>query len=296
MFENAVERAQLFTRPIHSVLRNFGSSTLQPINATLFFVNAEGWALTCRHVADNLLAEAALDQRNLDFQTELTKKPAKTQPGQWKREVERKFSLNKEATWEIRNQLGDCVVAGTGQYQVVKHPTYDIALIKFSDPLSPTIANFPLFPSDSESLKVGRTLCRLGFPFPEFTNYSLDTTTDRVTWNSTGSSASPFFANDGMVTRFAADANGICELELSTPGIKGQSGGPVFDQNGVVWGIQHATVFLDLDFDVKDFKVYRNGIEKTINAHSMLNLGRAVHSKIVTEFMKSNGVSFQKST
>lgn len=296
MYESAVESAQSFTRPIHSVLRNYGSTILVPINATLFFVNAEGWALTCGHVADNLLAEAALDARNIDFESELKNRPAKIQPGQWKKELERKYHLNKETTWEIRNAICDSVIGDSLQYKIIKHPKYDFALLKFNAPLSPTISRFPVFPINTSRAKIGKSLCRLGFPFPEFSNYSLDANTNKIAWNNTGNAASPFFASDGIITRFGADSGTICELELSSPGLKGQSGGPVFDKDGIIWGLQSSTIILDLDFDVKDYKVFRNGLERKIDVHSMLNLGRAIHINVIIEFMKTNNVSFQTCT
>lgn len=45
-----------FTRPIHTIVRYFGSTDVHPGAATLFFINSDGWALTCRHVAEHLIA------------------------------------------------------------------------------------------------------------------------------------------------------------------------------------------------------------------------------------------------
>jgi hypothetical protein len=35
-------------------------------------------------------------------------------------------------------------------------------------------------------------------------------------------------------------------IETSTPGLRGQSGGPLFDAKGEIWGIQSRTNFLEL--------------------------------------------------
>jgi len=51
MFVSAIEPAAEFTRPVHIILRYFGTTEVQPAAATLFFANSEDWALTCRHVA-----------------------------------------------------------------------------------------------------------------------------------------------------------------------------------------------------------------------------------------------------
>ena len=59
MFVDAIEKAAAFTRAIHMISRNYGSDGIQPHAATLFFVNAEGWALTCAHVARQSLNDTS---------------------------------------------------------------------------------------------------------------------------------------------------------------------------------------------------------------------------------------------
>ncbi len=45
MFVNAIERVDKFTRPIHSILRNYGSTDIIPCASTMFFINDEGYAI-----------------------------------------------------------------------------------------------------------------------------------------------------------------------------------------------------------------------------------------------------------
>jgi ABC-type molybdate transport system ATPase subunit len=80
---------------------------------------------------------------------------------------------------------------------------------------------------------------------------------------------------------------------MSTPGLKGQSGGPAFDIEGRVWGIQSATNHLDLDFDV-DQEVIRGGHTKRVKDSAFLHVGHCVHVEIVKTFMKENNVQFQE--
>ena len=54
MFVSAIDSAARFTRPLHTITRMWGETTVIPRAATLFFVNADGWALTCKHVASQL--------------------------------------------------------------------------------------------------------------------------------------------------------------------------------------------------------------------------------------------------
>jgi len=72
-------------------------------------------------------------------------------------------------------------------------------------------------------------------PFPEFTNYGYDPISDTIVWTESGQESSPRFPIDGMLTRHVGDTSGkIIAFELSTPGIRGQSGGTAFDTEGRV--------------------------------------------------------------
>ena len=54
MFVNAIEEVGRFTRPIHTITRNYNETVVSPGAATLFFVNELGVAITCRHVMEVL--------------------------------------------------------------------------------------------------------------------------------------------------------------------------------------------------------------------------------------------------
>src|SRR5882672_1473622 len=97
-----------------------------------------------------------------------------------------------------------------------------------------------------------------------------------------------------MVTRLVGkDAQSIVGFELSTPGLRGQSGGPVFDTSGVIWGIQSRTHHLDLDFDVNQ-EVYRNGVKKKVKDSAFFHVGVCVHVDIMKSFMRTHAVNFQE--
>ena len=97
---------------------------------------------------------------------------------------------------------------------------------------------FPIFPSETSNLQPGRFLCRLGFPFPEFKNFEYDKDNDQIIWTNIGRELTPRFPIEGMLTRFVLDnENNRIGFELSTPGLRGQSGGPAFDTDGKVWGM-----------------------------------------------------------
>ena len=89
----------------------------------------------------------------------------------------------------------------------------------------------------------------------------------------------PLFVNEALVSRFAVLQSGGMWIETSSPGLRGQSGGPLVDVNGNVCGIQVNTYHYPLDFQ---------GIARD----QFLNVGRAVHVESVTAFLKSEKINF----
>lgn len=97
-----------------------------------------------------------------------------------------------------------------------------------------------------------------------------------------------------MVTRRLLDTDGnVFGFEMSTPGLRGQSGGPAFDAEGKIWGMQFATKHLDLNFDV-DQQVLRQGMEKRVTDSAFLHVGACIHVDILKSFMKDNSIQFSE--
>ena len=105
MFVRAIEIATGFTRAIHSISRNYGSNIIQRGAATLFFVNSEGWALTCRHVAEQLAAADQLVAKRQAFKDELALRRGKMKEKQLLRELEQKYGYSKDTTLELYKSL-----------------------------------------------------------------------------------------------------------------------------------------------------------------------------------------------
>ena len=291
MFAEAIEKAAEYTKAIHSIGRNYGSTVIQPGTATLFFINSDGWALTCGHVAGQFAIAEALQRKAQDFANELSARRGSIKQNKLVKELEKKYGYSKNALYELHNRFMNCF-EGDCQIHITKHREIDIALIKIDGFTRLLCDEFPIFPSDTSSIQQGKFLCRLGFPFPEFTNFEYDKDNDRLIWTDTGRKATPRFPIEGMVTRFVQDDQGNrFAFELSTPGLRGQSGGPAFDIEGKVWGMQFQTAHLDLDFDV-DQEVMRKGSKKRVTDSAFLHVGRCIHVDVLKSFMKDNNVHF----
>ncbi|TDQ16273.1 trypsin-like peptidase [Algoriphagus boseongensis] len=288
MFVEAILSVAQFTRSIHSISRNFGSQRVERGAATLFFINEEGWALTCKHVAE-WIAQADTINRRLDqYQREsrgLSASLSKT--------IAKKLGIKDTQTAEMRITFVDCVDRITN-IRFHNHPEYDLALVKIEGFEKMAVNKFPVFVENDQEVQPGQMLCRLGFPFPEFSNFQLNLEKDQLEWTQTGQPRSPRFPIEGMVTRFLGDQNGrIYGIEMSTPGLRGQSGGPLFDTQGRVAGMQSRTKHLHLGFDIEEKEIIAHGKAKKINDYAFIHLGECIHSSVIKEFMTQHGVKFQ---
>lgn len=288
MFVKAIQDVAEFTRAIHSISRNFGSQKVERGAATLFFVNEEGWALTCKHVAQWIAQADIINKKFHQYQLEsrgLSVQSSKT--------VARNLGLDETKMAEMRITFVDCVDK-ISAIRFVNHPEYDLALVKIDGFEKLGVSTFPKFLEDDQAVQPGQMFCRLGFPFPEFTNFKLNTEKNQLEWIQNGQVLSPRFPLEGMVTRFLGDQKRkIHGIEMSTPGLRGQSGGPMFDMEGTIVGMQSRTKHLHLGFDIEDKEIMAHGRLKKVNDYAFIHLGECVHVSIMKEFMTQQGVKFQ---
>ena len=289
MFEKAILETAGFTRAIHSISRNFGSSQIQRGSATLFFVNNEGYALTCKHVAQWL---SHADQINQKYNSFL--RQSKELSGGQRSVLAKKLGLKPETTSEMRITFVDCVDQ-IKNMKFILHPVYDLALIKFEGFEKTLFPNVAKFKKDHADIQPGAMLCRLGFPFPEFSNFHLNTQNQCLEWTNSGNKRSPRFPIEGMLTRFLGDKNGkVYGMEMSTPGLRGQSGGPLFDASGKVCGMQSRTKHLHLGFDIEEKAIIAHGKAKKVNDYAFIHLGECIHVSVIKDFMRTSQVSFEE--
>lgn len=297
MFVNSIEKATNYTRPIRSITRIFGSDEVMSGCATCIIVNDEGWVLTCKHVMEVFRHAESINNKYLQFKTEVAALPSMSDCKRRRAiaALEQKYCYSKSnpCTIQIKYTF-DNIVDKSSSISVVECGYADLALVKFTGFNHVLCNTYPVFKDNSTELKQGLSLCRLGFPYPEFTNFQYNAHTDGIEWTNTGKAGSPLFPIDGILTRHVADANGqIVGLELSTPGLKGQSGGPLFDKDGVVCGLQSSTGSLPLGFDQVNREIMVDGKKKKVSNYPFLHLGICVHVDIIKKFMDENGVKYR---
>jgi hypothetical protein len=149
---------------------------------------------------------------------------------------------------------------------------------------------YPQFADPALALDPGTSLCRLGFPFHEI-SATFDESSNMFRL-ADGVLPMPRFPNDGIHTRVQIRVDPQSKrsakfIETSTPGLRGQSGGPLFDTAGRVWGIQSSTQHLSLGFA----PAVKIGNKETVE-HQFMHVGLATHVEDVSAFMLEHGISF----
>jgi len=291
MFADAIEKVAQFTRPVHTIMRLYNNNQIIPAAATLFFVNKSGYAITCKHVVDLIGSSQQINDNYQLFRNERNNIP---QDGKLKpalKGLELKYKYSDDNIIQIKNNFVDCIDL-LKDLTFITHPTLDLAIIKFNGFENIRYQDCAHFIKNTSDIRQGTFLCRLGFPFPEFNNYTYNAQSDDIEWTQTGNQHSPRFPIEGMVTRFLADTQGLYGIELSTPGLRGQSGGPLFDEKGRICGMQFSTKHLHLGFDLEGKEILVNNKSRTISDYSFLHLGQCIHADTIKSFLKLHHIDF----
>lgn len=267
MFAEAIQNASQFTFP-YVGLRLLDDGTVNCVVASFVVVNAEGWIVTSAHVIEEIIASGGM---KVDDGPQPDKMPGLARSSE---------------IWALPgfDSLRPRIVTG----HVNKRA--DIAIGRLEPFDGARVAEYPVLRDTSfDPVRQGESVCRLGFPFHGFSaDFDNDTGVFRL---DASSFPAPQFALDGIVARFNKRmSNGGFGLfiETSTPGLKGQSGGPLLDKSGRVTGIQSHTAHYDLGFDAR----YERSDGETIVERQFLNVGYATHVDEVIRMLDGNGVTF----
>jgi len=296
MFIKAIETIQKFTRPIHTIVRYYGNDFATPWSGTFFFVNDEGIAITCAHIANNIINTDAINQRYHLIKSETDSFGTKTD-GKYRKQIaalEAKYKLVRQETIiQIKNTIMDSFDSITS-IDCIIHPSLDLAILKFRGFSKILYSTHAVFLRNSGDVKQGKYLCRYGYPFPEYNNFQYNPAKDDIEYTASGTAATPPFPLDGIVTRHLGNGKEIFGIEMSTPGLKGQSGGPLFDTDGIIYGMQYATNHLHLGFDMKKKEIVSEGKTITVTNQPFLHVGHCIHVDRIKEFLKLHDINFQE--
>jgi hypothetical protein len=297
MFRQAYAIAAKFTWPV-VISRVTISGQCSSAIGTITVINDEGWFLTAAHILrmiDELgsdEAQTAAHEQQIDAITNDPSLDRATRRARLARLGKRKPDATKRASaWWGRDEPR--IVHGEGIEGV------DIGVGRLQ-PFDPAwVDTYPVIKDPNKDFQPGVSLCRLGFPFHSIT--PLYDENARSFQLPAGSVPIPLFPIEGILTRIAvliaphqAPATmppfPLLQIETSSPGLRGQSGGPIFDTQGTVWGIQSATRPIPLGFDPE--VPGTNGKRKE---HQFLNVGLGVHPVTIMGLLRQLNVRFQVS-
>ncbi len=290
MFAAALKRVEKYTLPV-VVLQRFFDGSVASNCGSCIVVNPEGWVLTAFHIVQQMIL-AAQHRTELD-QYDRDRQAIESTPLRNKEKEKQIRRLVRNPKW-ITNQA---VIWGglTGQVnQFHCNPIADIAIGKIDPFDSKSIEDYPTFQNPAEEMPVGTSLCRLGFPFHNI-GATYDPATDQFTL-APDVYPVPRFPNDGIHTRLvimkSPDGKEQAKfLETSTPGLRGQSGGPIFDTQGHIWAMQSQTNSLPLGFA----PTVKQG-NKEIVEHQFMHVGFGSHVEEIIGMFQKYGVQFTSSS
>lgn len=272
MFSEAVQTASHFTFP-YVGLRRRTDGTVYSVVAAFVVINEDGWIATSAHIIGELMSS----RQEAD-------KTAAEGP-----DADAVRVQNVSEIWALPGFARSKPVLVNGRV----NGAADIAIGRL-EPFDPAlIEHYPLLrDADADPILQGMSVCRLGFPFHDVPA-EFDTAENQFRLPEHAFPV-PRFALDGIVARFnrrnGADGSSALFIETSTPGLRGQSGGPLLDRDGRVCGIQSQTAHVDLGFDAR----YATAGGEQITERQFLNVGVATHVDEVCELLDAEGVSYRR--
>ena len=291
MFSTAYSEATKYTRPIISLIRTYDGKVAAGIGSYVV-LNQDGWILTAAHILA-LAHKAQMDAVNIQKRSQAV--------SQIESDVNLSHKVKKRTVREL--PLDDkwithfsFVFAGSAAQisgQAAVDPAADIAVAKLNALEGLNISGFPKFPRAGDVTAPGTSLCTLGFPFqPLAATY--DDKTNRFDLPQQQNIA--FFPSEGIHTRNIGMEDQTSNphriipfIETSSPGLKGQSGGPIVDVHGTVRALQARTTAYSLDVAPT---IKENG--KEVKEHQFIQVGMGCAAEHICQFLQIHQVAFER--
>jgi hypothetical protein len=289
MFRKAIATALQFTFPV-VLSRMLVSGKLDSGMGSFVVVNSDGWIVTAAHI---------FDQFNGMISTAAEVKKFRETEAAIRADASLTAGKQKKLLYDLKKPAGDAPehcsawwgADGLSITDVHVLPGMDLGVGRLDGFDPKMVTAYPLFKQPSHGIVQGVSLVKLGYPFHSITPLR-DPATGIFSFPP-GAMPPPSFPIEGILTRIIQGQSSVAAkhpllwLETSSPGLRGQSGGPTIDEGGAVWAIQSQTVNLHLGFSPKV-----PGAKNGETEHQFLNVGMGVHCATVLGFLDSLGVKY----
>lgn len=281
MFADACEKAAKFTRPVIISTRQL-DGTVNANCGAFIVLNEEGWIITAGHMFDSFVKFQG-DQNKIREVNELNASKRTKQQSSLSNPVKSdpEWLTNHSFWW---GHDGVNLVNAFIDRQI------DICIGRLN-PFDPKwVEEYPVF-RDPESLRPGTSLCRLGFPFAHIeSEFDEKSNAFRI---KKGVLPLTLYPNDGIHTRNAHKGKSkegnfdMLYVETSSPGLRGQSGGPIYDREGRIYAMQVQTAHIPLGFQpTAEFE------GKRVVENQFINVGIGIHTKTIQTILRHHNVKF----
>ena len=278
MFANACEKAAKFTRPLIISTRQI-DGTVNATCGTFVIINEGGWIMTAGHMFDSYVKFQG-DQRKIKEINDLNSASADPTG----------VEIKTDPTW-LTNHSFWWGFDGVRLTDVYVNRQIDICVGRLDPFNSDWIKEYPVF-RDPETMMPGTSICRMGFPFaPVESEFNEKANNFMI---KKGVLPLPLFPNEGMHTRNVLKGKSVdgdhemLYVETSTPGLRGQSGGPIYDSRGMIYALQVQTAHIPLGFQpVVEFE------GKRVVENQFINVGLGVHGRTIQAVLNKHNVKFE---
>lgn len=291
MFAIAYEKAVHFTHPLVITFRRMNGIVESALGAFII-VNKDGWALTAGHAGQISHYYKIHKKQISEYEKSIDEIRNNTKLDE-KHKKKKINKLPKNDNWITDYTYWWGLDHEISAEELCVYDKDDIALVKLNNIKDNYQTVFPTF-KKPDNLKPGTSLCKLGFPFHSI-SASFDSENKLFSLDPQ-SLPIPRFPIEGIYTRnvIVVDPKDKGRnnkfIETSTPGLKGQSGGPIFDVNGDVWAIQSHTKHMLLGFN----PCVKRG-DREIEENQFLNVGLGVHPETIIKILTENNIAFELS-
>lgn len=288
MFATACALAHQFTFPVVISQRRWSGETAAGVGAFVV-LNEDGWIVTAAHIFETLV-KAEADRKEIDaMETEIA--AVEKEPGHQPKYIAnrvKKLRARANRDW-VTNHSYWWARDGLRAEDITVVAEADIAIARLEPYPRDMAVRYPVLKDPGVNFQAGTSLCRLGFPFGQV-KATYDAPSDFFKVEGEMS----FFPLDGIFTRRlrrgrSADGKFTIDfIETSSPGLVGQSGGPIFDVHGRIWGIQSRTQHIPLGFNPP--APSDSSLRGTVP--QFINLGVGVHVATVREVLDHLNVRY----